>query len=235
MEVVARAAARAACLAGALTWAGCARRETGAGTPAVGTDSTVTARSAELVRRQYRSQDAIAAGAWTWVSPRGPVWVLVDVQSTIEGIVQARADLWGADSAGIALVGRSQPMPAAAEIGAWAFEDLTGDGIPDLFGYVADSAGVTYPVFIPGGRGALGEEIEVVAPSWVFPTDEDHTPQLLRGAAPCALQLWADVPAPDNGPAGWRYLAIIPEGHLAPPSAVAPVCAPGLQPAPSRP
>jgi hypothetical protein len=192
------------------------------------------------VRRQYQSADAVAAGGWTWASPNGVVWVLVDVQSTVEGVVQGRADLWGSDDSGIALVGRSQPMPAAAEIGAYAFEDLTGDGIPDLFGYVADSAGVTYPVFIPGSKGALSEEIEVAAPSWVFLTDEEHAPQVLRGATPCALQLWADTPAPDNGPAGWRYLAIVPQGHLAAPSAIAPVCAPptggaGLQPAPSRP
>jgi hypothetical protein len=134
-------------------------------------------------------------------------------------------------------------MPAAAEIGAYAFEDMTGDGIPDLFGYVADSAGVTYPVFIPGSRGALSEEIEVAAPSWVFLTDEDHAPTVLRAAAPCALQIWADTPAPDKGAAGWRYLAILEGGRLAPPSAITPTCqasaAPGgpagLQPAPSRP
>jgi hypothetical protein len=195
------------------------------------------------VRRQYQSPDAIAAGAWTWSSPRGVVWVLVDVQSTIEGIVQARAELWGSDDSGVALVGRSQPMPAAAEIGAYAFEDLTGDAIPDLFGYVADSAGVTFPVFIPGGTGALAEEIEVAAPSWVFLTDEEHPPTVLRGATPCALRIWTDAPAPDRGPAGWRYLAIVPPGHLAPPSASAPSCeagagtagSPALQPAPPRP
>ncbi len=203
-------------------------------------DSSVTARAAELVRRQYQNPDAIAAGGWTWASPGGTVWVLVDVQSTIEGIVQARADLWGSDDSGVALVGRSQPMPAAAEIGAYAFEDLTGDGIPDLFGYVADSAGVTYPVFIPGSKGALAEEIEVAAPSWVFVTDEEHAPQVLRGVAPCALQLWAGTPAPDNGPEGWRYLAIVPPGHLSAPTSAAPTCAPpaspsGLQPAPPRP
>lgn len=209
----------------------------------MGTDSTATARAAEAVRRQYQSPDAVATGAWTWTSPLGPVWVMVDVQSTIEGVVQGRAELWGTDSAGIELVGKSQPMPAAAEIGAYAFEDLTGDGIPDLFGYVADSAGVTYPVFVPGSKGALPEEIEVAAPSWIFLTDEEHTPRVLRGAAPCALQIWADEPAPDHAPAGWRYLAIVPQGHLAAPSRTAPVCeappgapgAPGLQPSPSRP
>ena len=189
------------------------------------------------MRRQYTSPDAEAAGGWTWTSPRGAIWVLVDVQSTVQGIVQGRADLWVSGDSGAILVGRGQPMPAAAEIGVYAFEDLTGDQLPDLFGYIADSAGVSYPVFIPGARGALAEEIEVAAPSWVFHIDEDHTPQVVRGASPCALQLWAGTPAPDNGPEDWRYLAILPHGQLGAPAPSAPDCGPpaGLQPAPPRP
>jgi hypothetical protein len=222
--------------------AGCARAESGARSAAL-SDSTATGRAALAVRGRYTSSDAEATGAWTWTSARGAVYVLVDVQSTVAGFVQARTDLWASGDSDVVRLGQSDAMPAAAEIGAYAFEDLTGDGLPDLFGYVADSTGVRYPIFIPGARGALAEEIEQATSSWRFVLAEEHVPEVLRGAAgACALQLWTAAPAPDNGPEGWRWLPILPGGHLGAPQAVAPHCetAPpqppsGLQPTPARP
>jgi hypothetical protein len=221
--------------------AGCARAGSGARS-ADASDSSATGRAALAVRGRYTSPDAEATGAWTWTSARGAVYVLVDVQSTVAGVVQARAELWASGDSDVVRLGRSDAMPAAAEIGAYAFEDLTGDGLPDLFGYVADSAGVSYPIFIPGSRGALAEEIEQATSSWRFVLDE-HLPAVLRGApAACALQLWVAAPAPDNGPEGWRWLPILPGGHLGAPQASALHCetAPpqppsGLQPMPARP
>ena len=176
------------------------------------------------MREQYTTRDAIAAGAWTWESPEGLVWVLVDVQSLVPELVQARVDLWAGDTAAVTRVARSDVMPAAAEFGAYAFEDLSGDGLPDLFGYVADSTGVSYPVFIPGAAGAMADVLEEAARGWQFATDDTALPQLVRGpGGACALQLWAEAP-PDSSPAGWRYLTLDRRAGLGPPSAAAPTC-----------
>ena len=184
----------------------------------------IPGRVAALVREQYTTRDAIAAGAWTWEPPDGPVWVLVDVQSTIPDLVRARVDLWAGDSAAVTRMARSDVMPSAAEFGAYAFEDLSGDGLPDLFGYVADSTGVSYPVFIPGAAGAMADVLEAAARGWQFATDDTALPQLVRGpGGACALQLWAEAP-PDSSPAGWRYLTLDRRAGLGPPSAAAPTC-----------
>jgi hypothetical protein len=151
--------------------------------------------------------------------------VLVDVQSAIAGVVQGRADLWVAGDSALSRLGRSDVMPSAAELGAYAFEDLTGDGVPDLFGYVADSAGVSYPVFLPGSRVGLTEEIVLAAPSWRFTTEDEHAPSVVRGAVrACALQMWALEPTPDRSPEGWRWMTIGVDGRLGPPTAVSPAC-----------
>lgn len=176
------------------------------------------------MREQYSTGDAIAAGAWTWEPPDGPVWVLVDVQSTIPDLVRARVDLWAGDSAAVTRMARSDVMPSAAEFGAYAFEDLNGDGLPDFFGYVADSAGVSFPVFIPGAHGAMADVLEDAARGWQFATDDTVLPRIVRGqGGACALQLWAEAP-PDSSPAGWRYLALERRASLSPPAAAAPTC-----------
>ena len=95
-----------------------------------------------MVRSQYQASDVSAAGAWTWEVPGTGVYVLIDVQSQIQDLVQARAELWLVNDSTVSRVGRSDVMPSAAEFGAFAFEDMTDDGLPDLFGYVADSAGI---------------------------------------------------------------------------------------------
>ena len=152
-------------------------------------------------------------------------FVLVDVRSSIEGVVQARLDLWLVTDCGEAVVGRSDEMPSAAEIGAFTVGDLTDDGLPDLFGYVADSAGVRYPVFLPGARGGLIDELAAAAPGWRFDAQEPNEPAAVAGmAGPCALQLWAEEPAPDGRPAGWRWLLLLRGGRLAPPTTEEPVC-----------
>ena len=242
MEAFASTACRAACLAGAVALAAaCARRETPAGGGAV-EDTSPGGRAAARVRAHYGANDATAAGAWTWTAPGGRVYVLVDVQSTLAGIVQARADLWIADDSVVTRLGQSDILPSSAEIGAYAFEDLTGDGMPDLFGFVADSAGVAYPVFVPGGRGALAEEIAVAAPQWRFVIDEEHTPVVVRGpTSACALQLWVAEPDTGQGAEGWRWLALLPDGRLGTPQAAAPACGaepagqPGVQQKPRKP
>jgi len=207
----------------ALTALACRRAAERSGTTA-GTPPLADS-AARLVQERYTSRDMVAAGAWTWTSPLDIAFVLIDAQSTIEGVVQARADLWIVTDSGAASVGRSDVMASAAQIGAFAFEDLTGDGLPDLFGYVADSAGVAYPVFIPGAHGAMREEIAIAAAGWHFETAEDHLPQVVRGGArSCALQLWAELNPPDGRDAGWRYLAVLQDGHLGPPTAEAPSC-----------
>ena len=182
-------------------------------------------QAAERVRLAYTQPDAIAAAAYTWTSPAGPLFVLVDVESGVTGVVQSRADLWMAtDSAPIRL-GRSDVMASAASIGAFAFQDVTGDGLPDLLGYVADSAGASYPVFFAGARGAMGDQIETVAPGYRFTADPEEAPRVLTGPrGPCGIQLWADEPAPDSQPAGWRYLLVRQGNELAPPTAQTPVC-----------
>jgi hypothetical protein len=178
------------------------------------------------VRARYDAPDAVAAGAWTWMARDGSRFVLVDVQSTVEGVVQARLDLWLVADTAALLVGRSDVMPAAAEIGAFAVDDFTRDGVPDLFGFVGDSAGVRFPVFIPGAQGAMADELAPAAPSWRFATEEPALPQVVVGAGggACALQLWAEAGAPDRGPEGWRYLSLLPEGRLGPPQAAPPAC-----------
>ena len=179
-----------------------------------------------MVQQQYRALDLSPAGAFRWVGPDRLTYVLVDVQSAIAGIVQARADLWAVTDSGILPVGRSDVMASAAVIGAYAFEDLTGDGLPDLLGFVADSAGIGYPVFIPGARGAMGDELAPAAPGWRFTAETDSMPRAVRGSggAACYVQLWAVPAAPDAQGEGWRYLSLRPGGRLGPPEAAPPVC-----------
>jgi len=176
------------------------------------------------VRARYGGRDAVAAGAWTWFAPDSSVWVLVDVQSTVPDVVQARAELWLTDTSQAMRVGRSDVLPAAAELGAYAFDDLTGDGWPDFFGYVADSAGVSFPVFFRGARGAMADELEIVAGGYRFSTDDATLPQVVAGpSGACALQLWVEA-SPDSSPPGWRYLTFGLRGALTPPAAAAPTC-----------
>ena len=178
------------------------------------------------MRDQYTGRDAVANAAWTWTSPAGPVFVMVDLESAVEGVVQATADLWMVADGKPQRVARSELMPSVASMGVFVFEDLTGDGLPDFLGVVADSAEVEYPVFFPGARANLTEEIETAGSGYHFSTDEENPPTVLRGPGglACALRLWADEPAPDSLPAGWRYLALMRAGELAKPSAVPPDC-----------
>ena len=177
------------------------------------------------MRAQYLARDVAAAGAWTWEAPGVGTWVLIDVQSLIENLVQARAELWLATDSGVTLVGRSDVMPSAAEFGAFAFEDLTGDGLPDLFGYVADSAAVRYPVFVTGARGGMIENIADAAPGWRFSAEDSELPEVLRSLQEaCALRLWAEAPVPDGGAEGWRYLTLRRRGELSAPQVQAPDC-----------
>lgn len=212
----------AALLAGAtVALAGACARKSG--------DASVAASAEEqaslLVRQTYGSSDAMAAAAYTWTSPAGIAFVLVDVESAVEGLLQARADLWAVGDSGPVRLGRSDVMPSAATIGAFAFEDVTGDGIPDLLGYVSDSAGTSYPIFVPGARGMMADQIETAAPRWKLSAEPETAPRFLAGAhAPCALQVWAEAPAPDSAPAGWRYLLLRRSGELDPPTATPPQC-----------
>ena len=198
----------------------CARERPGASAGA-----NAAERVAEQVRLTYTQPDAIAAAAFTWTSPAGLVFVLVDVESGAVGVVQSRADLWvEADSAPVRL-GRSDVIPSAASIGAFAFEDVTGDGIPDLLGYVADSTGASFPIFLVGARGSMGDQIETAAPGYRFSADPEAAPRVFDGPrGPCGIQLWADEPAPDSQPAGWRYLLVQRASQLAPPAAQPPNC-----------
>lgn len=194
-----------------------------------------------MVRAQYHAHDVEAAGAWVWTGPDGLNYVLIDAQSAVQGIVQGRAELWLANEQQAAIFGRSETLPSAAELGAYAFQDFTGDSIPDFFGYVADSSGVSYPVFFPGARPGMNEEISLAAPGWHFATDDDHLPQTFASAGHiCALQLWADDSLPDNSQPGWRWLAIRRSGDLGAPSSTSPDCsaagnASGVQPRPTVP
>jgi len=208
------------CLAGAFLAGSCARRRANDAGGASGEE-----RAALLVRQTYGSSDAVAASAYTWTAPDGAVFVLVDVESGLEGVVQARADLWVVGDTAPLRLGRSDVMPSAASIGAFAFEDATGDGIPDLLGYVADSAGTSYPIFVPGARGTMADQIETAAPRWRLTAEPEAAPRFLAGArAPCAVQVWAEAPAPDSAPAGWRYLLIQRSGELGAPTATPPRC-----------
>jgi hypothetical protein len=199
---------------------GCARRE--------GVDATASdpaQRATSLVRGQYASRDAIPAAAYTWSGPDGTIFVLVAVESGIEGVIQARADLWAAGPGAPARLASSDVMPSAATIGVFAFADLTGDGLPDLLGYVADSAGAAYPVFLPGARGMLVDELEEAAGGFRLSAEEEDAPAVVSGpGGPCALEFWAEAPAPDSQPAGWRYLVLLPGGHLGAPTVHAPAC-----------
>lgn len=192
------------------------------------------------MRARYRAPDVEAAGAWVWTSPDSIHYVLIDAQSAVQGMVQARLELWMANDTDAAVYGRSETLPSVAEVGAYVFEDLSGDGVPDLFGYVSDSSGVTYPIFVPGSRPGMTEEIALSAPGWRFSLDDEHAPQVYRDSGgACALQLWAEEPVPDNGAAGWRWLSVHADGRLTPPASTAPTCgaaaATGLQPGQPRP
>jgi hypothetical protein len=191
-----------------------------------GAPASAEERAAFAVRDQYTARDVVANAAWTWTSPAGPVFVMVDVESGVEGVVQATADLWMVADGKAQRVGRSELLPSVASMGVFVFEDLTGDGLPDFLGTIADSAQVEYPVFFPGARANLTEEIETAGTGYRFSTGEENTPTVLRGPGgqACALQIWADEPTPDSLPAGWRYLALLRAGELAKPTAVPPVC-----------
>lgn len=213
--------------------AACRREPSPQGAPA---DQSPGGSVAEVVRAKYTAPDVEAAGAWVWTGRDSVAWVLIDAQSTVQGIVQARAELWLANDKDAAQYGRSEVLPSVASIGAYAFEDLSGDGVPDLLGYVSDSSEVSYPVFFPGARPGMTEEIALAAPGWRFSTDEDHLPQAFaEGGITCALQLWTDVGAPDGHLAGWRWLALQRDGTLSAPAMAAPSCAAGgVQPGPAR-
>jgi hypothetical protein len=212
--------ARGLLLVAALVVSACAR-DRGAGSTAQSAEE----RAAERVKESYRSPDLLPAAAYSWTAPDRTIFILVDVESGIEGVVQARADLWTVGDSAPILVGRSDVMPSAATIGVFTFEDLTGDGIPDLLGYVADSAGVAYPIFVAGARGAMAEQIEMAAPGYRLSADPEQPPKMFSGPhGPCAIQVWADEPAPDSLPAGWRYLLLRRAGELGPPAVTAPVC-----------
>ena len=192
-----------------------------AGVPVANAETQAT----EQVREAYRSPEAVAAAVYTRTAPAGLVFVLVDVESGINGVVQARADLWVAGDSAPVRLARSDVMPSAATIGAFAFEDVTGDGLPDLLGYVADSAGAAYPIFLAGARGVMADQLETAAPGYRLSAEPEEAPHLYAGpSGPCALMLWAEAPVPDSGPSGWRYLALRSAGELAPPSAAPPAC-----------
>jgi hypothetical protein len=183
-------------------------------------------QAASKVRSHYTSPDQVASSAWAWTAPDSAVFVMIDVQSTIEGVVQGRADLWLVGGGEPTVVGRSAVMPSMASLGAFSFEDVTGDGLPDFFGFVADSADTEYPVFLPGAHGALVEELEIAGSGFRFSLDEANAPAILRGTGglACALQLWAEEPAGDSLPTGWRYLALGRGGQLERPSLTPPPC-----------
>ena len=192
------------------------------------------------MKEQYHAHDVEAAAAWVWTGKDGVSYVMIDAQSAVQGIVQGRAELWIANEQQAALFGQSETLPSVAEFGAYAFEDMTGDTVPDFFGYVSDSSGISYPVFIPGAHPGMNEQIAINAPGWHFSTDEDHMPTPFGPPGrPCALQLWAQDSLPDQGAAGWRWMSILHGGDLAPPAKSPPDCtagaAPGVQPAPTVP
>jgi hypothetical protein len=197
-----------------------------------GHDETATAglsleeRAASAVRTHYTSSDQVASAAWAWVAPDSAVFVMVDVESAIEGVVQGRADLWVVSGGVPTVLGRSEVMPSMASLEVFSFDDVTGDGLPDFFGYVADSADTEYPVFLPGAHGALVEEMEIAGSGFRFSLDEANAPTILRGRGglACALQLWVEEPAADSLPAGWRYLAVGRGGQLERPSVAQPAC-----------
>ncbi|MGA2382503.1 MAG: hypothetical protein ABSG61_03630 [Gemmatimonadales bacterium] len=200
--------------------AACGRERSGAGVGA-----SAEERVTERVRQTYTQSDAVAAAAYTWTSPVGAIFVLVDVESGTAGVVQSRADLWVDTDSAPVRIARSDVMASAASIGVFAFEDVTGDGIPDLLGYVADSAGVSYPIFLVGARGSIGDQIETAAPGYRFSADPEAAPRVYGGPhGPCGIQLWADEPAPDSQPAGWRYLLVQRGTQLAPPAVQPPSC-----------
>jgi hypothetical protein len=178
------------------------------------------------VRDHYTSSDQVAAAAWAWMAPDSTIFVMIDVQSTVEGLVQGRADLWSVSAGVPTALGRSAVMPSMASLGSFLFEDLTGDGLPDFYGFVADSADTEYPVFLVGARSALVEELEIAGAGFRFSLDEANAPTILRGPGglACALQLWVEEPAGDSLPAGWRYLALGRGGQLERPSVTPPSC-----------
>jgi hypothetical protein len=197
------------------------------GRPGVGeATGTPEERAAYAVRARYTSADVAPSAAWTWTGPTGTVFVIVDVESAIEGVVQAVADLWSVTDGTPRRIARSQVMPSVASMRALVFEDVTGDGLPDLLGAIADSAEAEYPIFLPGAQANLIDELEIAGAGYHFDIGEPNTPAVVpgRGGAGCALRLWATEPAPDSLPAGWRYLALRRGGTLDQPSAVAPDC-----------
>jgi hypothetical protein len=227
---------RTAAGAAALILAAACRREQAPAQDAPG-DQPAGAALAETVRARYTAPDVEAAGAWVWVGRDSLNWVLVDAQSTVQGIVQARAELWLANGQAAELYGRSEVLPSVAAIGAYVFEDLSGDGVPDLLGFVSDSSEISYPVFFPGSRPGMNEEIAMAAPGWRFSIEEEHAPQAFAEAGvTCAIQLWAEDGAPDGRPAGWRWLAMQRDGGLLAPAATPPSCAGGgVQPGTTTP
>jgi len=212
--------ARAAVVALACVAGGAACRRERAAQPA-----GAEARAELEVRRAYAGPDAVAGATFTWTAPTGVVFVLVAVESGVPGVVQARADLWvGGDSAPVRL-GRSDVMSSAANIGAFVFEDVTGDGLPDLLGYVADSSGAAYPIFLAGARGMMPDQIEVAARGYRLSAEPEEAPHVYQGShGACALVLWAEAPVPDGAPPGWRFLPLLASGGLGSVSAAAPDC-----------
>ena len=204
-------AVRAAALltAALLAVGGC--RDRGASPGQTGTPEE---RAAYAVRDRYTSPDVVPSAAWTWTAPDGTVYVMVDVESAIEGVVQAVADLWSVSGGTPLRVARSEVMPSVASMRALVFEDVTGDGLPDLLGAVADSAEVEYPIFMPGAKANLVDELQIAGSGYRFDIGDPNTPAVVPGrdGAGCALRLWAVDPVPDSLPAGWRFLALLRSG-----------------------
>jgi hypothetical protein len=183
-------------------------------------------QAGSAVRARYTSSDQVASAAWAWTALDSTIFVMVDVQSAVPGFVQGRADLWIVSGGEPTVLGRSAGMPSMASLGSFWFEDLTGDGLPDFFGFVADSSDTQYPVFLPGARGALVEELEIAGSGFRFSLDEANAPNILRGPGglACALQMWVEEPAADSLPSGWRYLAFGRGNQLERPSVTPPAC-----------
>jgi hypothetical protein len=71
----------------------------------------------------------------------------------------------------------------------------------------------------------MAEQIEMAAPGYRLSADPEQPPKMFSGPhGPCAIQVWADEPAPDSLPAGWRYLLLRRAGELGPPAVTAPAC-----------
>lgn len=172
----------------------------------------------DRVRASYTSPEVDAFASWeTSVGPERLLAVALRSFPPYDPVL--RIDFWMADVNGAPYrYARSEVFSGANEIEVSRFEDLSGDGVPDLAAEIMDTLSGSRSVLLLGARGTVDDVLDVVARGWLFTVGPPRVPE----SAACAIRIWALDPAPDSLAAGWRYLPVTERGVGRPQSRLPP-------------